>query len=234
MTQSVILHGEPGSLREPPRLFFLANQVLAVTLSGWFLLGGGYAALGRWFHLRWQAGTRLRRVLLFACSLVYMLRLTFNLFYTLQRRIGWQEALGNSLVMYLLHFLLDVLGGRSPAVLRPADAAAAALFVAGSAITTGSEAARFRWKQSPENQGKLYTGGLFQWVQHPNYTGEVLSWGGYAWLAHHATAALAPLSILAGFVFYNVPLLNAYLTHRYGAAFEAYAARTKKLIPFVY
>lgn len=234
MTQSVVLHGERGSLREAPRLFFLANQALAVALSGWFLLGGGYAVFGRWFHLHWQAGNRLRRVLLFACSVVYMLRLTFNLFYALQRRIGWQEALGNSLIMYVLHFLLDVLGGRSPAALGPADAAAAALFVSGSAITTGSEAARHRWKQSPENQGKLYTGGLFHWVQHPNYTGEVISWGGYAWLAHHATAALVPLSMLAGFVFYNVPLLNAYLTRHYGASFEEYAARTRKLIPFIY
>ena len=37
MTQNVILHGQRGRLTEAPRLFFMANQVLAVALSGWFL-----------------------------------------------------------------------------------------------------------------------------------------------------------------------------------------------------
>jgi protein-S-isoprenylcysteine O-methyltransferase Ste14 len=234
MTQSVILHGERGNLSEGPRIFFMVNQVLAVALSGWFLLGSGYATIDRWFHLGWQAGNRLRRIFLFVCSIVYMLRLTFNLFYTLRRRIGWSEAWGNSLVMYVLHFVLDVLGGRATAAPGPADAAAGALFVAGSAITTGSEAARHQWKQQPRHQGRLYTEGLNRWTQHPNYLGEVISWGGYAWLAHYAAAALVPLSMLAGFIFYNIPLLNAYLARHYGEAFAAYAARTKKLIPFIY
>ena len=92
MTQNVILHGERGHLSEAPRLFFMVNQVLAVALSGWFLLGSGYAALDRWFHLGWRAGNGVRRLFLFACSVIYMLRLTFNLFHTLRRRIGWQEA----------------------------------------------------------------------------------------------------------------------------------------------
>ncbi len=234
MTQSVILHGQRGSRTEAPRLFFMGNQVLAVVLSGWFLLGSGYTTLDRRFRLGWRAGNRLRRVWLFSCALIYMLRLSFNLFHTLRRRIGWQEAWGNSLVMYVLHFVLDVLGGRSAEAPGAADALAAALFVTGSAITTGSEAARNHWKQVPGHQGKLYTGGLFGWVQHPNYLGEVISWGGYAWLAHYTGAALVPVSMLAGFIFYNIPLLNAYLTRHYGASFEEYAARTKKLIPFVY
>ena len=118
MTRSVILHGERGRLLEAPRLFFMANQVAAVALSGWFLLGSGYATLDRRFHLGWRAGNRIRRAFLFACSIVYMLRLTFNLFHTLRRRIGWQEAWGNSLVMYVLHFVLDVLGGRVAAAPR--------------------------------------------------------------------------------------------------------------------
>jgi protein-S-isoprenylcysteine O-methyltransferase Ste14 len=35
-------------------------------------------------------------------------------------------------------------------------------------------------------------------------------------------------------VFLNVPALDRYLAERYGEEFQAYAARTKKLIPFVY
>jgi protein-S-isoprenylcysteine O-methyltransferase Ste14 len=234
MTQSIVLHGRRGRLAEAPRLFFVANQAAAVALSGWFLLGSGYATVDRWFHLGWRAGNQLRRILLFACAIVYMLRLAYNLFYTLRRRIGWEEALGNSLIMYVLHFLLDILGGRQAATPGPADVMAGVLFVSGSVITTGSEAARQQWKQAPEHQGRLYTSGLNRWTQHPNYLGEVISWGGYAWLAHYTAAALVPLSMLAGFIFYNIPLLNAYLAHHYGASFEEYAARTKKLVPFIY
>lgn len=234
MTQAVILHGQRGRLTEAPRLFFMVNQVLAVALSGWFLLGNGYATISRVFHVGWRGGNRARRTVLFACSIVYMLRLSFNLFRTLRRRIGWEEAWGNSLLMYFLHFVLGVLGGRQEAPLGPADAVAGALFVAGSAITSGSEAARDAWKQDPANHGHLYTEGLNRWVQHPNYLGEVISWGGFAWLTHYLAAALVPLSMLAGFVFYNIPLLNRYLARHYGASFDEYAARTKKLIPFIY
>ena len=40
--------------------------------------------------------------------------------------------------------------------------------------------------------------------------------------------------MLAGFVFVNIPILDAHLHDHYGAAFEEYARRTRKLIPFVY
>jgi protein-S-isoprenylcysteine O-methyltransferase Ste14 len=46
--------------------------------------------------------------------------------------------------------------------------------------------------------------------------------------------ALIPLAMLAGFVFANIPALDSHLRERYGAEFDAYARRTKKLIPFVY
>ena len=228
------MHGRRGRRLEAPRLVFLANQMLSVALVGWFLLGDGYATLDRWLGLRWTPGDTGRRMLLFAFAVGYLLRLAFTLFYLLRRRMGWQEAWGNSLIMYVIHFLLDVLGGRVTAPLGPFDAVAVLLFLAGSAITTGSELQRHLWKQQPEHQGQLYTGGLFRWARHINYFGELVSWSGYALLAHHPAAAAVPAAMLGGFVFYNVPLLDGYLARRYGPAFDAYAARTKKLIPFLY
>jgi protein-S-isoprenylcysteine O-methyltransferase Ste14 len=43
-----------------------------------------------------------------------------------------------------------------------------------------------------------------------------------------------PSIMLAGFVFANIPMLDSHLHNHYGAAFDEYAARTSKLIPFVY
>jgi protein-S-isoprenylcysteine O-methyltransferase Ste14 len=234
MNQAVILHGRQGRLFEAPRLFFLANQALAVALAGWLLSGNGYAALDRLSGLDWVAGNAGRRMLLFAFAVFYLLRLTFTLFYLLRRRMGWQEAWGNSLIMYAIHFLLDGLGGRVSTPLGPLDALALLLFLAGSTITTGSELGRHLWKRRPERQGQLYTGGLFRWARRINYFGELVSWSGYALLAHYPAAALVPAAMFSGFVFYNIPVLDAYLARHYGQAFHDFAARTKKLIPFIY
>ena len=43
-----------------------------------------------------------------------------------------------------------------------------------------------------------------------------------------------PFLMLAGFVFVNVPALAEHLHEKYGSAFDEYATRTRKLIPFVY
>ena len=40
--------------------------------------------------------------------------------------------------------------------------------------------------------------------------------------------------MLLGFVFGNIPMLDAHLAEHYGQEFTAYARRTRKLVPFVY
>jgi protein-S-isoprenylcysteine O-methyltransferase Ste14 len=40
--------------------------------------------------------------------------------------------------------------------------------------------------------------------------------------------------MLLGFVFANIPMLDAHLADRYGAEFAAYARRTRKLFPYFY
>ena len=46
--------------------------------------------------------------------------------------------------------------------------------------------------------------------------------------------AVIPLLMLAGFVFVNIPVLDSHLHDHYGGAFDEYARRTRKLIPFLY
>jgi steroid 5-alpha reductase family enzyme len=111
---------------------------------------------------------------------------------------------------------------------------AIALFLLGSWMNTFAEYARYRWKQRPENRGKLYTKGLFRYSRHPNYLGDLLSFSGLCLMAGAWVTAVIPIAMLAGFVFVNVPVLDAHLQERYGSAFGDYARRTRKLIPFLY
>jgi protein-S-isoprenylcysteine O-methyltransferase Ste14 len=46
--------------------------------------------------------------------------------------------------------------------------------------------------------------------------------------------AVIPIVMMAGFVFVNIPVLDSHLGDHYGSAFNEYARRTRKLIPFIY
>jgi steroid 5-alpha reductase family enzyme len=114
------------------------------------------------------------------------------------------------------------------------DLLALVVYLAGSYFNTGSELGRYIWKQHPGHQGQLYTGGLFAYAVHINYFGDVLLFSGFALLTHRLIAFVIPLFMLCLFVFVNIPLLDAHLKQHYGPAFDAYARRTRKLIPFIY
>jgi len=45
---------------------------------------------------------------------------------------------------------------------------------------------------------------------------------------------IVPALMLAGFVSVNIPILDAHLREHYGTAFDEYARKTRKLIPFIY
>ena len=108
------------------------------------------------------------------------------------------------------------------------------LFLIGSWANSYAEYARHVWKARPENHGRLYTEGLFRYTRHPNYFGDLLSFSGLCLISGAWITALIPLIMLAGFVFVNVPMPDSHLRDHYGAAFDEYARRTRKLIPFLY
>jgi steroid 5-alpha reductase family enzyme len=101
-------------------------------------------------------------------------------------------------------------------------------------MNTWAEYTRHLWKQQPKNRGRLYSGGLFRLCRHPNYLGDLLSFSGLALIVGRWIAGAIPAIMLLGFIFGNIPMLDAHLAERYGAEFAAYARRTRKLIPFVY
>ena len=97
-----------------------------------------------------------------------------------------------------------------------------------------SEYARHVWKRQPENRGHLCTEGLFRYSRHPNYLGDLISFSGLCLISGAWVTAAVPLLMLCGFVFVNIPVLDSHLHDRYGDAFDEYARRTRKLVPFVY
>jgi steroid 5-alpha reductase family enzyme len=115
-----------------------------------------------------------------------------------------------------------------------AGAAGIVLFLTGSWMNSYAEYARHKWKQRAENRGRLYTLGLFRYSRHPNYLGDLISFSGLCLIAGRWITAVVPLMMLCGFVFANIPMLDAHLHDHYGTAFDEYAKRTRKLIPFLY
>ncbi|HVC47887.1 MAG TPA: DUF1295 domain-containing protein [Terracidiphilus sp.] len=214
--------------------------VLAALLACWvalcwgILFGGGLALLSRQLLLEWEPGDPLRRALLAAAFTLYFVRVLFTVFVFLKRGVGWTEVFTVAPWVLCIFLLLAVLGGFNASPTGLLCLAGAALFVLGSWMNTWSEFQRHRWKSRAQNKGLLYTHGLFRIVRHPNYLGDLLSFTGLCLIAGRWSTAVIPVLMLAGFVFVNIPVLDAHLREHYGAAFDEYAKTTAKLIPFLY
>ncbi|WP_455382688.1 DUF1295 domain-containing protein [Salinispira pacifica] len=175
-----------------------------------------------------------RRWLLAAAFVVVYLRITVTMFHLLRRSMGWEEAISIpfAFAAYYIGFALLAGGGHRPVVAL--EIAGALLFAAGSLINTLSELLRDRWKRDPSHNGKLYTEGLFRYSMHVNYFGDLLWVLGLALITANPWSLLIPAALFCFFAFYNAPMLDRHLEQKYGDQFREYAARTRKIIPFVY
>lgn len=160
------VHGEHDP-SVPQKLVLAVNHLLAVVLAAWLLCGSGLGPLSGWLNVELETGGLLRRMLLLAASTVYFGRLCFT-GYFLQRKMAWDEAAMVSVLVYVVHLSFAFLGGTTAAPIGGVRIAGCALYVAGSYLNTASEYRRYLWKQKPENQGDLYTGGLFRYAMHIN------------------------------------------------------------------
>lgn len=217
-----------------PRRAFVVAHLAMVALSAWILLGTGTEVLGRVVGRSWIAGDPGRRWLLASFALVLWLRMSATVLVLLERRFTWQEMGVVSFGAAMYQFGFACLGVASSRALGAWDVVAVALFAAGSALNTGSEWARLRFKRRPENRGRLYTRGPFALVRHPNYLGDVV-WGvGWAVATRSGWSAVIVVAEVAGFVFVNIPQLSAHLEQRYGEAYRTWASRTARLVPWIY
>jgi protein-S-isoprenylcysteine O-methyltransferase Ste14 len=156
----------------------------------------------------------------------------FTVFVFFKRGTGWSEIFTIVFWILFIELLIGIAGGINPRPPGGATIAGVVLFLGGSWLNSWSEYQRHVWKQ--RNRGQLYTEGLFRRVRHPNYLGDLLLFSGLCLIAGAWITAAIPLIMLAGFVFVNIPVLDAHLRDHYGAAFESYARRSWKLIPLIY
>ncbi len=217
---------------------FLGGHLLIILICSWLLFSDGLSQLGHLVHRDLQWTDPNRACILFACALLYGIRHGITLFYLLARKVEYGEVFGLLLFMALFEIGLMLIGGGAfgtePVPFRPFDVVAVVLVLIGSGLNSGSEIQRKLWKKDPANRGHCYTGGLFRYSMHINYFGDTVLFTGWSLLTvNHWTLAL-PLMMAASFIFFHIPALDAYLDDRYGEEFRAYAARTRKFIPFIY
>ncbi|WP_422374053.1 methyltransferase family protein [Roseibium sp.] len=219
------------------KTLFAGLHLTSVALCAW-LLFGGWQSLGDVIGPALSLADPERGLLLLACALLYFGRHLVTLFVLLTRKVALSEVIGLSafIAVFEIGFLLLGAGALrdSPVPLGWLDGVAIGLVLAGSYLNTWSELQRKWWKQDPVHRGRCYTGGLFGWSMHINYFGDTVLFTGWAMLTQSLFAFSVPAFMAMSFVFFHIPALDAYLAERYGSDFDAYAARTRKFIPFLY
>ena len=218
----------------PQKLIIHSIEILLLWLSFWILFQNG----GPWIDSKLNIPNSTkgfdRRIIIFIFNIITFIRLSFMMIFLLKRKIPWEESISVPLAfaLYYIGFSLFVLPtSRSLDIF---DFLAILLFVVGSALNSGGEILRERWKSKSENRGKIYTEGLFKYSRHINYFGDVLWVIAYAAITRNCYAITVPLFLFGFFAFYNAPKLDSYLKKKYGKDYDNYASKTKMLVPFIY
>lgn len=94
-----------------------------------------------------------------------------------------------------------------------------------------------KFKNNPENNGKIFQGGLWRYSRHPNYFFEFLIWLAYfffalgtpgGWISFIAPAIMLCLLLKVS----GIPLTEAELQRSKGAEFDNYCRTTSPFIPW--
>jgi protein-S-isoprenylcysteine O-methyltransferase Ste14 len=225
---------EVGGASTPQRVLLAAFGAACVAIAWWLLFGGGIETVGSWMGLNWKPGDVPRRACLAAALSIYYVRILFAEFVFLERGVSWSEVFTIAPWLLGIYLLVGIAGGRNPEPVGLMAMIGIVLFLFGSWMNSYAEYARHVWKRHRENRGRLYTQGLFRYSRHPNYLGDLISFSGICLISGAWVTAVIPVLMLAGFVFVNIPVLDSHLHDHYGVAFDEYASRTRKLIPFLY
>lgn len=92
----------------------------------------------------------------------------------------------------------------------------------------------FTWRVAILDDHALKTSGLYRWVRHPSYLGGLLAAGGLLLALQNAV----PMAVFACshllLVVHRVTIEERVLAAHFGPAWDAYAARTWRLVPGVW
>ena len=179
-------------------------------------------------------GDPVRNLIILLGMIVYLLRLLVTLFVFFRRKLYWGEALVIANIMPWIFPYVAYMSGEKDTAVGSMEIMGILLVIAGSTLNSASEYLRHAWKKKKENIGKIYTEGLFKYARHINYFGDILIFTGFAAMARQIELMIIPACMAAFFTVILIPLKENYLREKYGDAFVAYAARTKRLVPFIY
>ena len=228
------MHGEQETSQAPRWVFTLVHLVF-FGIAAWIYFGGGAGViLGLFFGDQAIEGNLARRVLLLSFGAVLVVRMYCTVFCLLKRKFGWEELGGVLFALFIYQDVFALMGAGESRALDSVDILAVAVFIIGSYLNSGSEWQRKKFKDKPENQGKLYTGGLFRYARHINYFGDTLWVAAWALVTRNRWAAIIPVALAAGFIFGFIPPLTRHLEARYGEQFKVWEKATKRYIPFIY
>lgn len=116
-----------------------------------------------------------------------------------------------------------------------------AVWALGFGIEVVADWQKSRFKQQPQHSGQFIRSGLWSVVRHPNYLGEILLWTGVfiaaapSLLGWQWVAVLSPVFVVLLLTKVSgIPLLEAKAARKWGddPEYQAYVARTPRLIPF--
>jgi steroid 5-alpha reductase family enzyme len=108
------------------------------------------------------------------------------------------------------------------------------IFAVGLAFVADEQMKKFR--EIPENKGKLMRGGLWKKSRHPNYLGEILTWWGLFFFSLSAGydmwwTVAGPLIVTLMFVLISIPMLEKRELDR-RPEYQEYMKEVGVLLPF--
>lgn len=218
----------------PQKITIQVIEVVILWLSYWILFQGGGAWFEKHLHIHNATGSIDRRIVIFTFNIIIFVRIGYMMIVLLKRKIPWAESISVpfAFALYFVGYPLLVLPVSAP--LDALDYFAVGVFITGCVLNSVGEILRSEWKKKPENKGQIYTGGLFKYSRHINYFGDILWVSAYALVTRNWYSIGIPVFLFCFFAFYNAPKLDKYLKCKYGAGYDAYAKRTRMLIPYLY
>lgn len=202
-----------------------------LSLSIFTLAGVIYATI----HLRPDNQANfVHSLVLLTCIWIFYVRLVICLFTFIKRKVSWFEGISVGILYGVMVAMYSIWGTKNSDQNGIVEISGIILFLTGSIVNSLSDYQRYKWKQQPGNQGKIYTDGLFKYAMHINFFGDSLMFAGFATVTQNAMSFIPVLFIILNFILVQIPQLDDHLKIKYGQEFEAYARKTKKFIPFIY
>ncbi|GEM_PF-582636 len=208
-------------------------ELITIGISYYILFNNLGEAIINLLHIPYTGGNHLRHSLLFTANIIIFLAYLPTILIFVKRKISWEEAFSVPLAFALYYIGFSLLGYNTLSDVSLIDWLGAALVITGLSLHLTAEWQRYKFKQNPQNQGKLMTTGLWSLSRHINYFGDLLWVSGMAMITRNWWSVIIVLFLFVFFYFFNIPVQEKYLQQKYSEEFTRYKKNVKALIPWI-